>query len=305
MKVQNPAYRPRHKIKMKIIDFLNQKYNDLNAIAYLIGFTAIISAVLGLIRNRALAYFIGAGDILDIYFAAFKIPDFIFLFSTSFISVFAILPFISDKEKESKQELKKFINACFTVFIILIIFFSSILFVLLPQITDKLFSFEGESLKTLISFSRLFLLQVILLSTSTFLLSITQAKHRFVSYALAPVAYNFGILIGVFGYNFFGPYSLVFGVIFGALIHLLLQFPPILKERLMPMISAGKIIMVVKHSFPRSLSISLESLSIVFTLSHYSRNQYTCDSSCCSFLFPSISNYQSYYRVRGHLGLKI
>ena len=258
-------------MKNKIIELLNKKYDNPNIIAYLIGSTALISAILGLIRNRLLAHFIGAGETLDIYFAAFKIPDFIFLFSTSFISIFAILPFFSDKENESKEALKKFMDACFTVFIIILLLISTITFVILPYLTERLFSFEGEALKTLISFSRLFLLQVILLAVSTFLLSIVQSKHKFLSYALSPIVYNAGILLGVVGYLFFGPYALVFGVIFGAFLHFALQIPPIIKEKLIPKLSAGvgssrDVLRVIKHSFPRSLSISFEALSAVIII---------------------------------------
>jgi peptidoglycan biosynthesis protein MviN/MurJ (putative lipid II flippase) len=39
------------------------------------GFT-FVSQLLGLIRDRILAHNIGAGPVLDIYYAAFRIPDF-------------------------------------------------------------------------------------------------------------------------------------------------------------------------------------------------------------------------------------
>ena len=46
--------------------------------AILISLFTIISKILGLVRDRILASFFGAGEILDVYFASFRIPDLIF-----------------------------------------------------------------------------------------------------------------------------------------------------------------------------------------------------------------------------------
>ena len=255
----------------KIINFLDKRFADVHSAAYLIGGMAIISAVFALVRERSLAYFVGAGETLDIYFAAFRIPDLIFLAATSFISVFAILPFFAEKESESKESLKRFIDATFTVFFIAVVAISAVIFVLLPYLSDLLYSFGPEASGTFITFSRILLLQVIFLSVSTYLVSITQLEHRFVSYAMAPIIYNIGILMGVFGYNQFGPYSLVLGVVAGALLHMLIQVPPVFRDRLIPKIAivrgCGKdVYRLIKYSLPRSASLSLEALGFVIIL---------------------------------------
>ena len=38
---------------------------------------SLVSRIFGLVRDRSLAAHFGAGDVLDSYFAAFRIPDFI------------------------------------------------------------------------------------------------------------------------------------------------------------------------------------------------------------------------------------
>ena len=48
--------------------------------AVLLGATALASRGLGLVRDRLLAGAFGAGSELDIYYAAFRIPDLIFTF---------------------------------------------------------------------------------------------------------------------------------------------------------------------------------------------------------------------------------
>jgi len=65
--------------------------------AILISFFTIFSKVLGLVRDRILASFFGAGQILDSYFASFRIPDLIFntlvlgALASAFVPVFTKL----------------------------------------------------------------------------------------------------------------------------------------------------------------------------------------------------------------------
>jgi len=58
--------------------FLNSQTKTVTFAAVLLGLSAGISAILGLIRDRLLAGRFGAGIELDIYFAAFRIPDFVY-----------------------------------------------------------------------------------------------------------------------------------------------------------------------------------------------------------------------------------
>ena len=71
--------------------------------AILISVFSVLSKILGLLRDRMLASSFGAGQILDSYFAAFRIPDFIFnslilgALASAFVPVFVKL----SKEDES------------------------------------------------------------------------------------------------------------------------------------------------------------------------------------------------------------
>lgn len=56
----------------------NSQTKTITFAAILLGFSALGSRILGLIRDRLLAGSFGAGPELDIYFAAFRIPDFVY-----------------------------------------------------------------------------------------------------------------------------------------------------------------------------------------------------------------------------------
>ena len=84
--------------------------------------------ILGLIRDRLLAHSFGASSALDIYYAAFRIPDFIFVAIASVVSVFVLVPFLIDKLDRSFEEGKNFIDNIFSSFFSIIIAVSLLAF---------------------------------------------------------------------------------------------------------------------------------------------------------------------------------
>ena len=100
-----------------MIRLLNKKSNSILIAGIVIGVGGILSRVLGLVRDRIFAYQFGAGIELDIYYAAFRIPDFIYAIlimgavSAAFIPVFSGLLknnvlFEEDKIKENSEAHK-------------------------------------------------------------------------------------------------------------------------------------------------------------------------------------------------------
>ena len=51
----------------------------LHQAAYILALFAFGSQILALVRDRLLAHTFGAGDELDLYYAAFRIPDLMFV----------------------------------------------------------------------------------------------------------------------------------------------------------------------------------------------------------------------------------
>ena len=79
-------------------DFLKEKpVQSVAAAAFIISLAGVASRVLGLFRDRILAGQFGAGDTLDAYYAAFRIPDLMYnlmivgALSAAFIPVFTEL----------------------------------------------------------------------------------------------------------------------------------------------------------------------------------------------------------------------
>src|SRR3989344_1502591 len=118
----------------KIFRIFNRESVSINQAALLLGFFTLLSQVLALFRDRAIAHFIGPSSGLDAYYAAFRIPDLIFITIASLASVTVLVPFITAKMNGNTvtPEAQKFLNSVFTVFFALMIAVSAVAFLLMP-----------------------------------------------------------------------------------------------------------------------------------------------------------------------------
>ena len=257
----------------KILGFLYRETNTINQAALLLGLFAFLSQVLAFLRDRLLAHIFGAGSELDIYYAAFRIPDLIFVAVASVVSLSVLIPFIIEEESRGSEALRSFINDIFSFFSVLIIIISGLTFFLMPVVSKILFKgFSDATLAEVIFISRILLLSPILLGFSNLLGSLVQAYNRFTIYALAPLLYNAGIIIGIiFIATRLGIVGVAIGVIMGAGLHALVQVPFIVRQGLLPRFSSrfslALITRVVKISMPRTLTLSMSAISMIFLVS--------------------------------------
>jgi len=206
--------------------------------AFILAVSALISRFLGLIRDHLLASHFGAGQELDIYFAAFRIPDFIYGIliaggiTAAFLPVFAeYFERGEEGQKSSKwsQEALNFTNNVLNIFLFLVILICAVLAIFTPLIIKFIIpGFSPQNAGLTITLTRIMFLSPILFGLSTIFSSILYYFNRFLSYSLSPILYNLGIIFGIlFLVPIFGIFGLVYGVIIGALFHLLIQIPAV------------------------------------------------------------------------------
>ena len=263
----------------KIFGFFYKETETLNQAAILLGLFAFLSQVLAFLRDRLLAHIFGASLELDIYYAAFRVPDFIFVTVASLVSLSVLIPFIVEKEAQGRETLRQFLDNIFSFFSILIILVSGLAYLLMPTIAEVLFKgLTASALDQVIFISRILLLSPIILGLSNLFGSLTQAYNRFTIYALAPILYNAGIIIGIILLaERLGIVGVSIGVILGASLHALVQVPFVIKLGLFPRLRLGfggqarfdwsVIRQVVKISLPRTLALSTSSIALIFLVS--------------------------------------
>ncbi len=208
-------------------NFFNFQTKSITKAAGFLGIAAFISGLLGLFRDRLLAGHFGAGYELDVYFTAFRIPDFIYGVLIIGGITAAFLPIFSKhflrQEKQSWDLTNNVLN-CFLLLLVLICLVSAIFTPFLIEIITPGFSEAHREL--VVSLTRIMLLSPILFGMSSLFSGVLQYFNRFLVISLAPILYNLGIIFGIlFLVPIFGIWGLAYGVILGAFLHLLIQIP--------------------------------------------------------------------------------
>ncbi len=215
-------------------NFLNgsKTFNSIGQAAFLICVMGLASRFLGLIRDRILAAKFGAGNELDVYYAAFKIPDLIFnllvlgALSAAFVPVFTSL--ISLEKKKRAWEL---VNNIFSVALLALGGVALIIFIFAPYLVKLItFGYDPEKQALVVELTRIMLLSPILLGFSGVLGGVLNSFKKFFFYSLAPIFYNTGIIVGaLFFTEIWWIHGLAWGVVLGALLHLLIQLPEVIR----------------------------------------------------------------------------
>lgn len=214
---------------MNIRNIFNREFSVVASAAVIIGFFSLVSKFLGLLRNRILAGEFGAGDQLDVYFAAFRIPDFIYNILIIGILSSVLLPVLAEYMAKNKEAAQKLMNVVLSVFAVLLVIFSAVAIILTPELMSFVaYGFNPEKMKLVVLLTRIMFLSPILLGISDILSNVLEARKMFFSFAVAPVFYNLGIIIAaLFFIRPFGVAGLALGVVLGSFFHLLIQLIPL------------------------------------------------------------------------------
>ena len=74
----------------RVFNFVYREVRGLHQAAYILALFAFGSQILAVVRDRLLAHTFGAGTELDLYYAAFRIPDLLFVLFASVLSVYIL-----------------------------------------------------------------------------------------------------------------------------------------------------------------------------------------------------------------------
>jgi putative peptidoglycan lipid II flippase len=256
----------------KILRIFTKESGSVSQAALLLGCLTFFSQILALFRDRLIAHFIGPSASLDVYYAAFRVPDFIFISIASLASITVIIPFLVGKMDGEKitESAQKYLNDIFTVFFVLMISVAMIVFFFMPNLIAFIApGFSPIYQEKVILLSRIMLLSPILMGLSNLFGTVTQLFRRFFIYSLSPIFYNVGIIVGIiFLYPVFGIKGLAFGVVLGAFMHFGIQALSSYSCGFAPkfsfLMNFSDIKKTAISSLPRTLGLALNSIAIIF-----------------------------------------
>ena len=253
---------------MTFTRFFRIEPKGVHQAALLLASLSVANGALGLLRDRLLAGVYGASRALDIYYAAFRIPDFIFSLSLFFVASTAFIPLLIEHKNRSKRDAQDFFNTVFTFFVLTVSGMIVAAYFLMPYLIPKIVpGFDIEAQTLTIVLARVMLFSPFLLGISSLVSSIVQSSRKFLTFALAPVAYNVGIIFGVLYFvPKFGFLGLAYGVTLGALLHLGIQIPTLLRLGAFPRFRINmrtNPLQVMYYSLPRASALSVNQLTLL------------------------------------------
>ena len=251
--------------------FLNSQTKSISSASLILAISYLLSAVLGLLRDRLLAGTFGAGSQLDVYYSAFTVPDFIALILIFGAIAAAVIPIFSERLLKSKEDAFKYVSVLLNVFLGFLIIVCVILMIFTPAIISITApGFSGAKKDLAVELMRIMFLSPIILGASNLISGILQVFHKFLVTAIAPLLYNLGIIIGIiFFVPIFGLRGLAYGVVFGGILHLLIQLPSFIhsgfKYRPDFNFRDPEVLKTIKLMIPRSLGLGAGQLNTIAT----------------------------------------
>jgi len=211
-----------------IKDWLFRRQTSILSAASMIAGAVLLSRILGLFKYRLLTDRFSVSDI-GVFITAFRLPNTVFdlivmgALTTAFIPVFTSY-LTKEKFADANKIASTVLNISVSVFLLFtfcfLIFASQIIAVIAPGLSS-------QELSLVVPFTRIMLVgQTLPLILGNFLTGILQSHKRFLVPALAPVAYNLGIVLGIiFLTPSMGLLGAIWGVVIGACLFLLIQIP--------------------------------------------------------------------------------
>ncbi len=189
-----------------------------------------ISRITGYLRDKVMAYILGASFLSDAFFVAFRIPNmFRGLLAEGALHA-SFIPILSEVKREKKEEILKFINQVFflltfisSAIVILGIIFSPFIVNLMAREFNLI---EGKFSLTVL-LNRIMFPYLLFISLAGLLQGILNVYSKFYLSASTPIFLNFsivflGISLTKFGLN--PVYSFSVGVLVGGFLQFYLQF---------------------------------------------------------------------------------
>lgn len=240
----------------KLLILFDGEIKGVHQAALLLGIMGILTKALGLLRDRILAGTFGAGPELDVYFSAFRIPDFIFTLTLFMTAGASLIPVFLKELSISEERAKTFLGGILTIFLLFILIILAATFILAPFLVRFIApGFSDEQLATLTLLTRIMLLSPLLLGLSNFVSTVIQSFQKFFIYALSPLLYNLGLIVGIVSfYPRFGIAGLAWGVALGAFLHLAIQLPSLTRLNFLPKLTFAVWNSSIKNAFLLSFS---------------------------------------------------
>jgi putative peptidoglycan lipid II flippase len=226
-----------------------KKFSRLSQVSLLLAVLFTVDKLLGVARQMLISRQFGLSAELDVFNAANNLPDMLFMLISGGALTIAFIPVLTEVLNQDGRKVawglfSNVLNLVFLVTAAVAVIFGIFAQPLVSSQLGIAPGFSAEQTQLTMLLLRLNLVATLVFSVSGLVMAGLQANQHFLLPALAPIFYDFGQIFGAVilapseHYHLggitlpalgLGVEGLVYGVILGALLHLLIQVPGLLK----------------------------------------------------------------------------
>ena len=224
-----------------------------------ISFFISLSRILGFVRDVLIAKYLGVGVLSDVFFAAFKLPNFfrrIFAegaFNSAFVPIFVEKLQVQNGRDDA---------ICFVRNILSFLFFALLVFIILIQVFMPLamklmffgFSSDAGKLSLLISLSRITIFYLLFVSVVSLFSGVLNSLGKFAAPSAVPIILNGTLIASIFVFGSITPnlgYALSWGVFSAGVLQILWLVIFLYRAKMLVYPSIPKINDDMKHFFKK------------------------------------------------------
>ncbi|KRA51965.1 murein biosynthesis integral membrane protein MurJ [Pseudoxanthomonas sp. Root630] len=198
-----------------------------------------LSRLSGLVRDQVYAHVFGAGGMMDAFFVAFRIPNFMRRLSAEGSFSMAFVPVLAEyKATRSPEEVKALIDRVTGTLAAALLVLTGVVILLAPQIARLIApNFDAEQMDVLTDLLRITFPYALFISLASLAGGILNSYQRFAIPALSPVLMNLSMIAAAVGLAPLMDYSVMvlgWGVFAAGVLQLGFQLPSLARLGLLP-----------------------------------------------------------------------
>lgn len=247
--------------------------SKLTKISILLAVFFGLDKIVAVIRQVIIARHFGLSAELDAFNVANNMPDLLYAMISGGALAIALIPILSEAlSKDGQKALWHLFSRIANLAFIVTAFLAVLIAIFAPNLVGWKLGiapgFNAEQRSIVVNLMRLNLVATLIFSISGLMMAGLQANQHFLFPAMSPILYNVGQILGaIFFVPLWGIYGLVYGVILGAVLHLLVQVPALIKYQFTWIPSLGfqdrYVRQVLKLMGPRVISIFFVQLTFI------------------------------------------
>jgi len=213
--------------------------------AVIVAAAYIVSNLAGFVARSIINARFGTGDAQDAFRAAFIIPDLLFNLLAGGALASAFIPtYVAQLSLDQRPQAWRLAWIIALIVFIGLSVLAVVAAVLAPWLIAGIVApkFSGPQVGLTAALMRIMLVSTVIFGVSGLLMGVLQSHDSFLAPAIAPSLYQLGIILGATALAPFGIAGLAVGVVLGAVLHLAIQIPALVRIMAKDRITAASLL---------------------------------------------------------------